>query len=112
MWKLDQSSLHPDLREFLRVFHRSASKLRIPLHGEGGRALAVRLYVTGQTKVLPSESPFTAGVACRVVSSLRGDDLPPLAWALLGHIGTEIAKRNGLDVVWGGAALWQHASAD
>lgn len=110
-WKLDQAGLHPDLREFLRVFDRACASLRIPIHGEGGRALAVRHYVTGKTKSLPSESPFATGRAVLVVSSLRGDDLPPLALELLGHIGAEIAKRNSLEVEWGGATLWRLAHA-
>lgn len=50
-----------------------------------------------------------------LIHSLRGFELDLKSWAIIGHVGKEVAKRIGVEVLWGGddphgdPAYWQLA---
>jgi hypothetical protein len=97
---------HPDILEFERRFiRRLQHRHGIPMYGHNmvrSKMEQAALYVQGVTKAQYGESPHNWGCAVDIVHSVFAWDLQEQSWAMLGHIGKEVAKQAGIKVVWGG----------
>lgn len=96
---------HPDLREFERVFIKRLVKLRLPFYAHNMVRTAreqEELFANGVTKSRGGRSPHNYGMAVDIVHAKRHWDLTKPEWALVGHIGKEVARAKGFKLVWGG----------
>jgi len=68
-------------------------------------------FDSGVSRAKPGQSPHQYGLAVDIVHGIKAWDLSRESWALIGHIGKEIATQNGLKVVWGGdfKSIWDPA---
>lgn len=95
----------PDILEFERKLIKRARKLGIPLFAHSVVRTATEqegLYVMGRTKARAGESPHNYGAAVDLVHGTKAWNLTRKQWAILGHLGKEIATQSGLKVTWGG----------
>lgn len=59
-------------------------------------------FVRGVTKARPGESPHNHGCAVDIIHGTRAWGISKMSWAIIGHLGKEIARQNGLKLTWGG----------
>lgn len=97
---------HPDIIEFERVFvARLAKNHGIPVFAHNmvrDSAQQTELFVRGVSKSKAGQSPHNHGMAVDIIHSAHGWDVTLQSWAMLGHIGKEIAVQKGIKLVWGG----------
>lgn len=73
------------------------------------------LFVQGRSKAGWGHSPHNFGCAVDIVHSVKGWQLTFEEWAVVGHIGKQLAKSAGIRIEWGGdwrfydPAHWQLA---
>jgi hypothetical protein len=67
-----------------------------------GKAYQEKLVAQGRSKAKFGKSPHNLGCAVDIVHSLYHWEIDKLCWDIVGHIGKQVAKRVGVDVVWGG----------
>lgn len=110
-WRANIAGLEPALAEFYTLFQRAMAKLGVPVHADVAfvsKAVQARWFVLGESADLPGQSPYNTGFAVSVVHSVKGRDLPCVAWEVFAHVGREVAAKLGLGVQWGGVvAPWQ-----
>lgn len=110
LWRSDAKHLSPVLAEFVQEYANYAARLGIPLHCDIATSYAERMeYVLGRIRSPEFPSVFD-GTCCSVVHSVRGRDLPDVAWDVLRHLGQEVAAKLCSGVQWGGRAtpwLWR-----
>lgn len=116
--RADREGAHPDILAFERRFVRRCAELGIPVFAHSvvrDEDEQTRLYVKGRTRAKYGQSPHNFGLAVDLVHSRKAWSLTKDEWALLGHIGKEVAKALGIPVDWGGdwnfydPAHWQIA---
>lgn len=104
--RADRAGAHPDLLEFERLLQKRLKAMGIPMFShECWRSWGRQadLYALGQTKAEPGESAHQYGCAFDLVHSRHAWALDPKAeWAIIGHVGKEVAKARGLKITWGG----------
>ena len=97
---------HPALVEFERRFiRRMAKKYGVPMFAHNmvrSSAEQAALYVQGVSNARAGESPHNFGCAVDVVHGVKAWGLARESWAMIGHIGEELARQMGLKLVWGG----------
>jgi hypothetical protein len=95
----------PDILEFERKLIKRARKLGIPLFAHCVVRTGLeqdQLYVMGHTKARAGGSPHNYGAAVDLVHGTKAWNLTRKQWAIIGHLGKEIATQSGLKLVWGG----------
>lgn len=106
--RVDLSRLDPDAHEFVRGFQRMMANVGIPvlpdpLLSDRDRQ---RWYVLGLSESTGSVFPVRRSVA--LMHAIYADRLTPVCWSVFEHVGTEVARKQGLGVQWGGpTAPWQ-----
>lgn len=63
------------------------------------------VYMAGRSNAPPGQSPHQYGLAVDLIHGVHGWELHKRSWAIIGHIGKEVAARIGVRVEWGGD--WQ-----
>lgn len=104
-WRADWTGAHPDLVVFHRAFQARLRKLGIPMFAHEVVRSAERqeeLHEDGKSKARAGKSPHQYGLAVDIVHSVRGWNLTQKEWALIGHIGKEVAQQRGIKISWGG----------
>ena len=107
-----------DIKRWWFAFQRHASQIDIPLRVVWGYRTWLqqeRLFKQGVGSPA-GQSAHNFGFAVDVIHMARAwEDMPPEGWALLGAMGKEVARMQGLDLVWGGdfksrydPAHWEH----
>lgn len=61
------------------------------------------LYVKGVSKAKGKKGPHTHGCAVDIVHSILGWNIPDKSWKIIGHLGLEVAKTQGIEITWGGS---------
>ncbi|MBB4952251.1 hypothetical protein H4S14_000293 [Agrobacterium vitis] len=103
--RADRSRVHPEIVEFERVFIKRMAKLGVPMFAHcvyRSDTEQQRLYVRGNSRAKPGQSPHAYGFAVDLVHGTKAWDLTRKQWDLVGHVGKEVAASLGLHVVWGG----------
>lgn len=105
-WQAITEGAHPDIVEFTRVFIARMGKVHgVPLFPHNMVRTVTEqnaLFVRGVTKARGGSSPHNFGCAVDIVHSRKAWDLERESWAMLGHIGKEIATQKGIRLTWGG----------
>lgn len=104
-WRAHRDGAHPDILEFERLFLKRLIKLGVPVFAHEVWRLNSRqdeLYAAGMSKAKGGESPHNFGCAVDLVHSVHGWNLNAKQWALIGHVGKELATQRGFKVTWGG----------
>ena len=107
LWRSDAKRLDPVLAEFVQEYLKYGARLGIPLHCDIASSYSERMeYVLGRIPA-PVRPSVYDGTCCSVVHSVRGRDMPALAWDVLAHCGREVAAKLCSGVQWGGVtAPW------
>jgi hypothetical protein len=95
-WVADREGVHPHLLEFERLLVKRMGRLGVPMH------CVLAVSMAGDEAL--GDSPYLVGCAVAVVHAVRAWNLSSKQWALVGHVGEELAKQRGLHVLWGGQA--------
>lgn len=104
-WRALREGAHPEIVEFERVFIKRMAKLGVPMFAHNMvRTLADQKakYVQGFSKN-DGRRPYPhRGFAVDIVHSIDAWNLSEPEWALVGHVGKEVAQLKGIKVTWGG----------
>lgn len=95
----------PRILEFERKLIKRARRLGVPLFGHcvmRNRHQQIEAFVTGRSRAKWGESPHNFGCAVDIVHGTKGWALSERQWAIIGHLGKELAAALGLAVEWGG----------
>lgn len=104
-WRADRVGAHPDILDFERLLIRRMRRLNVPMfahcvmRNEEEQAV---LRSRGHSRAGPGQSPHQHGFAVDIVHGMKAWDLDRKTWALVGHIGKEVAAQAGIHVEWGG----------
>lgn len=104
-WRAEREGSHEKIDLFERRFISRMRKLGIPMFAHcvvRSHAEQERLFAEKRTKARGGESAHNYGMAIDLIHGVKGWDLSEKAWALVGHIGLEIATLNSIKLVWGG----------
>ena len=103
--RADRTGADPRILEFERKLIKRAFKLGVPLFAHcvvRGSAEQSRLFREGRSKARPGESAHNFGAAVDLIHGTKAWALSRKQWAILGHIGKEVAASIGVKVEWGG----------
>lgn len=98
-----REGMHPHLAEFERLLIRRLAKHGVPLFAAEvyrSPARQAELLVTGFSKL--AIGPHQFGLAVDIVHGTRAWNLDKRQWALIGHLGNELATQRGWKLRWGG----------
>lgn len=119
-WRATRKGADSEILDFERLFIRRFAKLGIPMwaatvmRSEEDQSAA---YVLGTSNAPAGKSPHQRGGAIDLVHGTRGWELSKdkaenrRMWALIVHIGNEVARSAGIDLVNGSTfkTLWDPA---
>lgn len=100
-----RDNAHPEILEFERLFIKRLYKFGVPMFGHcvwRDPDTQARLYVAGKSKAKPGASPHQHGCAVDIIHGTKGWNIPDKSWAIIGHIGKELALSKGWKIEWGG----------
>ncbi|RUV54678.1 hypothetical protein EOA85_24060 [Mesorhizobium sp. M5C.F.Ca.IN.020.29.1.1] len=103
--RADREGSRPELLAFLDAFQRQLRALGVPMFAHclvRDSAAQDAAYAAGTSKAQAGESAHNYGCAVDLVHSRRAWDLTKREWAVIGHIGKDVAARNQLKINWGG----------
>ncbi|TIW42639.1 MAG: M15 family metallopeptidase [Mesorhizobium sp.] len=103
--RADREGSRPELLAFLDAFQRQLRALGVPMFPHclvRDSAAQDAAYAAGRSKAQAGESAHNYGCAVDLVHSRRAWDLTQREWAVIGHIGKDVAARNQLKIDWGG----------
>lgn len=103
--RADRSGASLVILDFERLLVRRMAALGVPMFAHELRRSAERqdeLKAAGFSKL--SDGPHEHGCAVDIIHARKGWKLSRQQWAIVGHVGQELAKQRGLKVTWGG--LW------
>lgn len=104
-FRADWTGAHPDLVEFHKSFQHRMRKLSVPMFAAEvlrSRERQYELQAEGKSKAKAGQSPHQYGLAMDFVHSVHGWNMSKAEWAMIGHIGKEVAQQRGIKVTWGG----------
>lgn len=104
-WRADRRGAHPDILDFERLLIRRMRRLNVPMFAHCVMRSEEEQAVVrsrGLSRAGPGQSPHQYGLAVDIVHGMKAWDLDRKTWALVGHIGKEVAAQAGIDVEWGG----------
>ncbi|TIS45687.1 M15 family metallopeptidase [Mesorhizobium sp.] len=112
-WRADRQDAHADILLFEKLLVRRMRALDVPMFAPTMWRTADdqnSAYVRGTSKAKAGESPHNFGCAVDVIHGTKGWDLSRDQWAIVAHVGKELATQNGLKLVWGGGwKFWDPA---
>lgn len=103
--RAERAGAQPELLDFERKLIKRMFKLGVPMFGHAVVRTAAEqdgLYVRGVTKARAGDSPHNYGCATDIIHGTKAWNLTRAQWALVGHVGKEVAAQAGIDVTWGG----------
>lgn len=105
-WKADRKGAHPTILEFEKVFIARMKKLGVPFYAHcviRTELEQAKLFREGVSKDSPEDGIWPhRGCAVDLVHGTKHWNLTKAQWALVGHVGKELATQRGLKVEWGG----------
>ncbi|THF60016.1 M15 family metallopeptidase [Ollibium composti] len=103
--RADRTGAQPDILEFERRLIKRAFKLGIPLWAHTVIRTSAdqnAAFRAGHSKARAGQSPHNYGAAVDLVHGTKAWALTPRQWAIIGHLGKEVAAQSGLQITWGG----------
>lgn len=112
--RADRREAHPDIVEFGRLLVKRMRRLDVPMFEVTmwrDRDDQDAAYVKGRSNARFGQSAHNFGCAVDVIHGTKGWDLSRQQWAIIGHVGKELAAQRGLKLTWGGdwEKLWDPA---
>lgn len=104
-WRAPREGAHPSILDFSDKLVRYMRVLDVPMFPYcfvRSSAEQDAAYAAGNSKAQAGESPHNYGMAVDIIHGRYGWEIDKAAWAMIGHIGKEIAAKNGLKLTWGG----------
>lgn len=104
-FRADWTGAHPDLVEFHKAFQARMRRLGVPMFAVEVLRTPERqneLQADGFSRAKAGQSPHQFGLAMDYVHSLKAWNISKAEWAIIGHIGKEVAQQRGLKMKWGG----------
>lgn len=103
-WRADRHNVPLDLLEFeSRFINRARNMYRIPLYCHTARrSKADQLKLVEEGRSRDPNGPHVHGLALDIIHSTKAWNLSKNQWALLGHIGKEVAQTLHIKLDWGG----------
>lgn len=104
-WRANRLGALPKLVEFEGKLVKRMRALGVPMFAHNmirSAAEQEKLLRDGVSRAGGGQSAHNYGLAVDIVHSARGWDLKAKEWALIGHVGKEVAKACGVKVEWGG----------
>ncbi|RUV72912.1 MAG: hypothetical protein EOQ55_00485 [Mesorhizobium sp.] len=104
-WRADRQDAHADILLFEKLLVRRMRALDVPMFASTVWRTADdqnSAYVRGTSKAKAGQSAHNWGCAVDIIHGVKGWDLSKDQWAIIGHVGKELAVQNGLKLVWGG----------
>lgn len=104
---------HEDILHFERLLVTEFKRKGVPLFAHcviRSSSEQDAAFARGVSKAQAGESPHNYGLAVDIIHGVKGWEITPRSWALIGHTGKELAARNGLKVTWGGD--WKNRPSD
>lgn len=102
-WRASRLYTRPEIVEFSRRVIKEAKRLNVPLFAhEFYRSPERQRELAAQGKSKLVDGAHNRGAAVDIVHGTKGWDLTRAQWSLIGHVGKEVATRQGISVVWGG----------
>ena len=113
-WRADRRDAYPRILEFERLLVKRLRRLDVPVFASTiwrTNADQDAAFVMGHSKARAGESPHNWGCAVDIIHGVKGWDLSRRQWAIIGHMGKELAVQNSLKMTWGGdwSSLWDPA---
>lgn len=96
---------HPEIVEFADLLVRRMNMHNVPMFAHGFVRSSDEqdaLYDAGFSKAVGGRSPHNYGMAVDLIHGVKAWNLTDRQWAIIGHIGKEIAAQRGFKLVWGG----------
>src|SRR5690606_1457826 len=93
-WRAHRDGAHPDMLEYERLFLKRLYKLGIPMFVHEFWRTQERqdeLFAAGKSLAKAGEGPHPFGCAFDLIHSVHGWGLNRQQWALIGHVGKELA---------------------
>lgn len=104
--RASREGAHRDILDFERVLIKRMGKLGVPMFAHWvvrTEKQQLELFQGGHSKDSPADGQWPhRGCAVDIVHSVKGWGLSKSQWALVGHVGKELALQRGLKVDWGG----------
>lgn len=104
-WRADRTGAHLTILEFERLLIKRMARLGVPMFASEvlrSQERQQQLFEDGHSQAKAGKGPHPYGCAADVVHSVKGWNLTKTQWALVGHVGKEVAQQRGLKVSWGG----------
>lgn len=105
-WRAGRQGAHPTILEFERVFIERMAALGVPMFAHTVIRTydeQLKLFHDGHSKDSPLDGLWPHKCAAvDIVHSVRAWDMHRTEWALVGHVGKELAKSRGWKLDWGG----------
>ncbi|QCS37267.1 hypothetical protein [Tortoise microvirus 77] len=103
--RADREGAHPVILDFERAFVRRLAKLGVPMFAyefKRGLARQNELQKAGKSKAKAGQSAHGTGEGVDIIHGVKAWDLDRRSWAMIGHVGKELARQNGWRLTWGG----------
>lgn len=103
--RADRQGANIDILDFERAFIKRMAKLSVPMYCHclfRSKADQEAAYVRGVSKARAGQSAHNYACAVDIIHSAKAWDLTKTEWALIGHIGKEVAQGLGIKLTWGG----------
>lgn len=102
-WRAIRTQADPQILLFERLLVRRMLKIGVPMFASEvmrGAERQAQLFKEGRSKL--TSGPHMAGMAVDIIHSVRAWDMSKLQWDLIGHVGKDVARSEGLQIKWGG----------
>lgn len=103
--KANRVGAHPDIVAFEKKFIAKLVKLDIPVYAHNmvrTPAEQEGMWVRGVSRIRGHQPYSHKGCAVDIVHSIHHWNISEGSWKMLGFIGKELAKQNGIEIDWGG----------
>lgn len=103
--RADREGSRPEILAFYDAFQRQLRALGVPMFAHvfvRSSAEQDAAFSRGVSRAQAGQSPHNFGFAVDIVHSRRGWNLSKAEWAVIGHIGQDVASRNQMRITWGG----------
>lgn len=103
--RADRQGAQLQILEFERKFVARCKKIGIPMFAHcvnRGSVEQNALKKAGFSKAGAGQSPHNFGAAVDLIHGTKGWNLTEKQWAILGHLGHEVAHSAGIRITWGG----------
>lgn len=105
-WRANREGAHPAILDFEPAFLRRVGKLGIPMFAHAvvrTEEEQRKAFLDGHSNDSPEDGIWPhRGTAIDLIHGTKAWGLSKRQWALIGHIGKEVARQRGLKLTWGG----------